>query len=79
MQAPGCCTVVHIERCMTSAWPGISPGRITHTADRGFVPDCVQSLSVLSRVAMECNASTLKRSHRSLLSIFGVWDIGTVF
>jgi hypothetical protein len=35
MQAPGCCTVVHIERCMTSAWPGISPGRITHTQQTG--------------------------------------------
>jgi len=37
-EAPVCCTVAHIERCVTSAWPGIPPGRITHTRQTGVCP-----------------------------------------
>ena len=43
---------------MTSAWPGISPGRITHTADRVLsITALSRCLCMLPQVAMESNAT----------------------
>jgi hypothetical protein len=51
-----CCAVAHIERCVTSAWPGISAGRIAHTAVRGLsITAFIHCLCMLSTVAMESN------------------------
>jgi hypothetical protein len=33
---PGCCTVVHIERFVTSSWPGLARDRRAHNASRGL-------------------------------------------
>jgi hypothetical protein len=76
--APGCCTVVHIERFVTSAWPGIAPSRGTHNADRGPVLSVRTELNICRSYPSCCvtdiSAGVLKsvRGYKYGITAFGI-------